>query len=1125
LAYRLDGQAVSAAAFYATACHPQRTVVVEACAGSGKTWMLVARIVRALLDGTAPHEVLAITFTNKAAAEMRTRLDDALLALATCSEAQRVATLVGFGFSEADAQAQSAAAAGLMDQVLAQPRQVEVRTFHGWFAQLVKSAPIDALHSLGLPVGATLVEDDAPAMAATWRRLLQRVVADAALKADYTALVRQVGRSTAQAALEAVWHRRVEFAQADAAGVVHTAVQPFTAMPGMGGLADPLDALPAQRDAWLGWARQLGAVRSGTTGPKTAQAIQQAWAAFDAAQTNRAQLLGALAKAVLTAEGEGQKNVVKLPGGRECVDAVQPVLAAQAQHEAWLFHQRSTRLARAWLAEYAAFKRERGLVDMGDLEVAAVHLLGDDATQAFMAERLDARIRHVLIDEFQDTNPLQWQALQGWLSGYAGAGGGRPLSVFLVGDPKQSIYAFRRADPAVFAAATAFVQQAFGAAHLACDHTRRCAPAVVQAVNTVFGHAQAQGEFAGFRPHTTERSAPPGSAPAVWCLPLVPKPGKANGGAADDEADTAAGPWRDSLSQPQREPEQRSLQVESTQAAQQVAAWLAQGLRPGEVLVLARKHDPLAAMAAALKALGIASQLREKALLADALEVRDVLALLDALVSPQHNLALAQALRSPLFGATDADLMALATAVRQAPVQASGRPSWWALLMQGSWPQHPALARAAATLPQWAAWVNALPPHDALDAIYAQGDVLARYAAAVPAAQRGSVVGNLRQLLHEALQLDGGRYATAYGLVRALRGVNASAANGRTRVDPAPVVGTAPVDDPAAAADQVQLLTVHSAKGLQARAVLLLDTLPSTRSESKPMALMDWPPNAPAPRRFAVVRSQGRVPPELADTWAAQQAVAARENLNVLYVAMTRAQDQLVFSARQPGKGEDAGAPWHRAQAAGVALLPQPHVPSVALAPPGQAAPGAGGATPTLAWPELLPWQPAVEGSAASEAAPPDADTRATQMGMALHRVMEWATSSGAPWGRAGAAWLAQAAQAFELTPGEAQVVGQAAQAMLANPTAAPLLQPAAQAHNEVALTWGGATLRLDRLVKSATGPWWVLDYKLGTQVRGVPAYEQQMTQYLAAVRAALPSQPVRGAWLNGQGDWLEFEG
>ena len=81
-----------------------------------------------------------------------------------------------------------------------------------------------------------------------------------------------------------------------------------------------------------------------------------------------------------------------------------------------------------------------------------------------MQQRMDARVSQLLIDEFQDTNPLQWQALYGWLSAYAGAGPGEAPSVFLVGDPKQSIYRFRRAEPQVFKAAQAFVVQGLGGA-------------------------------------------------------------------------------------------------------------------------------------------------------------------------------------------------------------------------------------------------------------------------------------------------------------------------------------------------------------------------------------------------------------------------------------------------------------------------------------------------------------------------------------------------------------------------------------------------------------------------------------------------------------------------------------
>jgi ATP-dependent helicase/nuclease subunit A len=108
-AYRLDGQPASREAFYATACDPRRHVCVEACAGAGKTWMLVARIVRALLDGALPHEILAITFTRKAAGEMRTRLNNWLREASTMTPAQAASKLRQFGLDAAQAEQRAAA--------------------------------------------------------------------------------------------------------------------------------------------------------------------------------------------------------------------------------------------------------------------------------------------------------------------------------------------------------------------------------------------------------------------------------------------------------------------------------------------------------------------------------------------------------------------------------------------------------------------------------------------------------------------------------------------------------------------------------------------------------------------------------------------------------------------------------------------------------------------------------------------------------------------------------------------------------------------------------------------------------------------------------------------------------
>ena len=136
-------------------CNPHLSVVIEACAGSGKTWLLVSRIVRLLLIGAKPREILAITFTRKAAQEMRGRLDEVLLMLANCPENELIDELVARGLSVSDAKALVPRARVLFEEVLSDPYPLCIETFHGWFSHLLKGAPLNS----GVPQGLTLRDD------------------------------------------------------------------------------------------------------------------------------------------------------------------------------------------------------------------------------------------------------------------------------------------------------------------------------------------------------------------------------------------------------------------------------------------------------------------------------------------------------------------------------------------------------------------------------------------------------------------------------------------------------------------------------------------------------------------------------------------------------------------------------------------------------------------------------------------------------------------------------------------------------------------------------------------------------------------------------------------------------
>ena len=1072
-AYRADGAEVSREAFYALACDPRRSVVVEACAGAGKTWMLVSRILRALLDGAQPQEILAITFTRKAAGEMRERLDQWLAAFAdpAMDEAGRIAELRARGVAQADAARLAVDLGGLQRRLLEAGRAVEVRTFHAWFAQLLKAAPYELLDEIGIDPDGELLQELDDHRADILRRFHSALIADPPRRADFEALVAARGRSQAAKWFEAVLSRRVELELADRHGTLEGSVAP----------AVPEGSPPPRAElgtaAWRDDLARLAAAlsRGGKKATEAAAGLQQALAADDD-EARFAAAWGAL----FTKDGEPRKQLGSVESLAETQRALEAIAARQHQHDCHLEHVRMVRLSRVLLAAYAAYKRERGLLDMNDLEHGALALLRDATLSGWVQERLDARIRHVLIDEFQDTSPLQWHALHAWLAGYAGAGGGasgqRAPALFVVGDPKQSIYRFRRAEPRVFAAVREFVVEAVGGCVLECDHTRRNVPAVLDALNAVFGQAQAAGEIAGYRPHTTEVADD--GLPALQVLPRVARPPDAPRGSAAAADEPAR--WRDSLTEPRHEPEEQRRAEEARRVAWAIRVQIDAGVDPAQVMVLCRKRAPLRLLAEALKQSHVPHVAVDEASLIEATEAQDLVALLDALVSPQHRLSLARALRSPLFDAADDDLLALAQ-------RAAADGDWWRALLDFD-DASDALQRARRLLPAWQQAARELPPHDLLDRVIAEGELRERLAARVPAAQRASAGATVDALLAQALELDGGRYATPYGFVRALKR--------RTIKVPAPDLGGA-----------VRLLTVHGAKGLEADWVFVMDADPEPPKAEVATLLVDWPVEAEAPRRCAFVYSESRAPAELAGALAEEQGSRRREELNALYVSMTRARRRLVFSATQPRPRQNAPANWWQR----VEALAQPWPVRDESGP---AAPGRPEPEPQVL---VLPrWTPPVLPPAARRE-----DSAASRLGQAVHRVLEWQGGAG------GAALESLAAAAAAEFGAPVQEVERVVSRILAHPDCARFFDAAALrwAGNEVPMALDGTVLRIDRLVCLDDGgvdTWWVLDYKLQHRPEDLPAYHAQLADYRRAVAAAQPGARVRSAFIAGDGRLIE---
>ena len=1153
-AYEHNGKPVSSAQFYAIACDPQRSVAVEACAGAGKTWMLVSRMIRALLeeDAPQPHEILAITFTKKAAGEMRQRLQEWLaeFAFATPEKLEFELKIRGMDLDKLNKFSKNSLQPAyslpeqlqnLYQKTLSQGRGVQIKTFHGWFASLLRTAPLSVLEGLNLPANYTLLEDDKLATPSVWRRFFGTLLKDESAKKDFEELVAEYGKSQALKALDEALSKRVEFQLADDKGLVNDSVPHFAEFfPEFAGCESPEDAFlnsdasnDVRRRIFSDAAKILGAASQKTFSAKGVE-LEKSITDND--------LAGAIT-ALLTEKGTPRKFNATLSENEFVARAQDLALrfqSAMAQHVAWQHQQRMARLTRLLIAEFAVLKRQRGWVDMNDVERAALVMLSSSELSGWVQERLDARVKHLMIDEFQDTSPLQWQALYAWLSGYAGAGG-KPPVVFIVGDPKQSIYRFRRAEPQVFIAAKQFVQDGLDGDLLSCDHTRRNAVQVVEAVNTVMLQAQDVKQYSDYRAHSTEIT----EAGSVVRLPQIERIAKDK--SADDSLELV---WRDSLTEPKEEIEEKVVTLECRQAAQFIQQLLQSGKKPKEIMVLARKRSRLTLMQTELQELSIASQQPEKTNLSDAPEVQDIIALLDVLVSPTHDLSLARALKSPLFGLTDDDLVEIALALKSAksshPEQHVSWSNSWFNLLQNSEHLRQEICRLGAKLTQWKSLVDSLPPHDALDAIFHDGGVLARYASAAPATRRESILANLNALLSAALDIDQARYLTPYAFVRAMK-AGLSAANSDGESDMADVTQT--VKSPMTGDDSaIRLLTIHGAKGLEADVVIILDTDAAPTPAASMRALVDWPGETATPISFVFLASESRPAPSAAAAFDIEKQARLREELNALYVAMTRARQQLVISSSQP-RHASAESWWQRMQA--VSEL-DPSFPrrgesiSATIYSHLRGNDGTGLNEPLRLKTDIstqieLLVLPGLENTkntskkasnttlagvfisydaieniviTSEEAAQTSPESLESRLGQAMHRLLQ----------RADLTAVDAVALEFKLSSQEAEQAAQMAQRILAGEGAWAWDDAIVSWQgNEIELTAQGKLLRLDRLVRRKdTGDWWVLDYKSESQPQNKPELVAQMRAYVAAVQACYAGERVKAAFLTATGKMIE---
>lgn len=1109
------------------ASDPGVSAFVAASAGSGKTKLLTDRLLRLMLAGAPPARIQCLTFTKAAAAEMALRLQRRLGRWVTLPDADLRSELLALSVEPAEEALRTARA--LFARVLDLPGGMRIGTIHAFCQSLLRRFPLEAALS---PHFQLVDERDAgDALAEAQERMLadarapemQAALAQLAGLASLHQFGRlvealQLDRARLQLALELgpalkAAQRRVLQVTAQSDRDIYEAGSCWTeeeavrhaartvAVRGSPGCARNAEAMldwlgrtPAQRaDSWEMWRDLFLNGSEGVRGGRTF--------------VNPA-LAGAEPGLVPVFLAEAER-----------------VMAVEDRARAWRMSEISAALATLAgpvVAGYARHKEEAGLLDYEDLIGRTSELLVDPGA-AWVLYKLDGGIDHLLLDEVQDTAPAQWRIAHALTAEFFAGAGVRqePRSVFAVGDRKQSIYSFQGADTAEFDRSRALLKRRVEGAGQAwrdtpLDVSFRSAAPVLALVDAVFADpltASGVVEPGGRLAHVVERA---GQAGAVELWPLAPAPEV-----------TPPQPW----TVPE---ENQGLRTAPQILAERLAGWIrdetsggvmlpsrGRPLRPGDVMVLVRRRNDFArALVRALKAKGVAVAGLDRLVLTEQPAVQDLMALADALLLPQDDLSFACFLTSPLGGLSEDDLARLAMdrpgalweALRD---HAAEEPAW-----QAAWEFFSALLARVDYVPPYALFAECLA---------ALGGRAKLYARLGPEAAEP-----VDELLNAALAYGRAHPPTLQGFLHWLRRSGAEVKR-----------------EAEAAGDQVRVMTVHGAKGLQAPLVILPDTTALPPEEGAVL----WADDAETGRAVPLwwPRKEFRCAPAARLRDEASQRRAEEHN-RLLYVALTRAEDRLVVCGWQPRKAVPEAC-WYSQIARGFAGLPVEPAPFegwegdvlrhtvTQTAPPerttvaeagraGAPAPAWLGrapdwrAAPPLAEPArpapLAPSRPeGVELGPVPEAASPLAlrqrDGSRFQRGRLVHTLLQHLPELPAGQRKEAARrWLASPGHG--LGPGEVAEVAEEVMAILSDPALAPLFGPGSRA--EVPLTGvvgnavvGGMVDRLAVLPEAVL----VADFKTNRhapeRVEDTPVmYLRQMAAYRAVLRGVFPGRAVRCA-------------
>ncbi len=873
----------------ARASDPELSAWVSAHAGSGKTHVLTQRVVRLLLEGVPPSRILCLTYTKAAAANMATRIHALLANWAVLDDAALDLEVVALAGPTLDATTRDFARK-LFARAVETPGGLKVQTIHAFCERLLHCFPFEANAPAGFRVLDDLERGEllSRARRETLTRALReggglleaaRHVARETNGKDFDELIGELlknrarlSESASEAGVKAL-RRRLDLEEGESLASIETEMLE-------GGL--PIDS-------WPNIAKRLR--RGSTNDVKLAEQLDKAIAlAPDVAALDDYLLVFLTQK--LEPRGVGSTKIIT-KGLYECDPELLELMEAERDRVASRLEKRNAgraferSLALAQLggevaAAFEELKLGRGLLDFDDLIIRTRDLL-QRSNPSWVLYKIDHQIGHILLDEAQDTSSEQWEILAALAREFAQEQKpSRRRTLFAVGDEKQSIFSFQGAAPDKFEAMRREFERRFNEvglrfARVPLTLSFRSSPEILKAVDTIFAFADnRRGLSSDPEEPAPQHSAWKSDAPGlveIW-EPIGP------------EKQETSSDWRlpmDYVSE--NDPAALCARKVARKAkgllSEAEGAWVEgetgpRPIEPRDILILVRKRDAFfESVIRALKEEHIPVAGADRLDLASHIAAMDLCTLGGAALLPQDDLTLATLLKSPLLGLDDDDLIAIAPRRDGALIDA---------LHQSPQVRH---REAARQINEWRHAAATLSPFDFFSRALGAGGGRRRLVSRLGLEANDAI----DEFLRLALTFERDEATGLVGFLSKIATLDISIKR-----------------DMEAAGGTVRVMTVHAAKGLEAKIVFLPDCCgaPSARFDPKIFALEDL--SGPASLIWSPRAKED--PPAAAKARAQQQAAAQDEHRRLLYVALTRAEERLYVTGFHGERGPAEGC-WH----------------------------------------------------------------------------------------------------------------------------------------------------------------------------------------------------------------------